>query len=169
MCKASTSATALGRGTVRRERGVFGTVRRFPSGLVCHSPRTFRRRKSTSWTRSASNSATRSPEPAWAITMARQRAGIASASKRSCSTVSGTIRSRSDRGRLSLVTGLEATSRSCTAALYTDLRKGDEKCSVPGGSTWARSVTQAFRRPHPGGAGGLLRLIQVQLTSNSAT
>jgi hypothetical protein len=73
--EARASATTPGSGTVRRERGVFGTVRRFPSGLVCHSTRTVRRRKSTSWTRRASNSATRSPRPAWVITMARHRAG----------------------------------------------------------------------------------------------
>jgi len=124
MFAASASATTFGSGSVRRDRGVFGTTRCFPSGLACHCTRTVRRKKSTSSTRKASSSATRNPSPACAITIARQRAGITSASACTCEAVNGTIRSRSDRGRLTLTTGLEATSRSRTAAAGAQDRRG---------------------------------------------
>ena len=60
-----------------------------------------------------------------------------------CATDNATIRSRSERGRLSRVTGLDATSRSWTAAAKMNRGRATRSRSVPGERTWARSLTQA--------------------------
>jgi hypothetical protein len=49
----------------------------------------------------------------------------------------------SDRGRVNRLTGLDATSRSWTAAAKMDRRSATRSRSVPGERSWDRSLTQA--------------------------
>ena len=88
---------------------------------------------------------------------------------RTCSTVRGTTRSRSARGRLSPRTGLCATRRSRTAALKIERRVPTTSRSVDGASMRERSVAHACtshgrsatRRLEPSGVASIWVLINV--------
>ncbi|MGH3098118.1 MAG: hypothetical protein ACRDMV_19220 [Streptosporangiales bacterium] len=109
------AATTWGSGRVCFDLGVFGSERERWPGASWQSTRTARRRKSTWQARMPSSSPIRSPSPAGATTIARLRTAAVFARARTCSTVSGTTRSRSYRGSCTRTTGDEATRRSSTA------------------------------------------------------
>jgi hypothetical protein len=104
---------------------------------------TVRRRRSTSSTRKASSSATRNPSPACAITIARQRAGIASASTCACATVNGTIRCRSDRGDSPWRPGSRPPVGRGRRRCRPSAARPRAAAVSPGESTWARSDIHA--------------------------
>ena len=106
----------VGSGSTRCDFGVLGAVLVREPGASCRRAWTSRRSQSTSSTRNARSSPTRSPSPAWVVTIARMRNGIASRSASTCWGVTGTTRGRSARGTVSRrPTGERLTSRSSTA------------------------------------------------------
>lgn len=96
-----------------------------------------------SHTRSASSSPMRTPRPLCAITMARYFGRTVRASRSTCSTVSGTIRSRSWRGRMIRTNGERAIWWSATAAANTARTNLTSARSVVGAMRVERSVTHA--------------------------